>query len=815
PTYSQEPTKLSLYFDKKLNIKTEELAKQMSNVAGYSVFGYNENEITVRYGGKNINPFMIAKSGDGNAQYTSFNGYIIELQDEPLIAKESELMEKAEKNEEKIASMSYLNPLKYAYMILSTRISDVPDELAKQKEKIISNREKVKESISEALNKQITNQITGNVVSDPNKINVLGEYEKVFNGFALDVNAKEAEKIGKVKGVSGVHTNNIVWGTLKESVPLINADKVWLLDEDGNNCTSSGKDCLTGKGVTIAIIDTGVDYTHPDLGGCFGQECKVIGGYDFVNQDNDPMDDNGHGTHVAATAAGNGALKGVAPDAKIVAYKVLNSEGSGSFNEIIAAIERSVDPNQDGDFSDHLNIISMSLGAGCFEYNKDCGPDDPLSTAVDNAVKEGVVAVIAAGNSGPSKGTIGTPGTARKAITVGATDKNNQMALFSSRGPVEFDGEYLIKPDIVAPGVNICAALSSQHASYFDTNKCLDNNHMSISGTSMATPHIAGAAALLKQADPSWAPEDIKSALMLYAKELGYDSNEHGAGLADVEKSRSAAILTSPAAISFEKVVDELPKPKKITIKNNKKENVALNLEADCGVAYLNKKNISIMPRSSEDVFLSIIDLPEKDGAIKGTLAISDGLNKYKVPYSLNSVSQLVISVKAGNQQPHYDVAITDESLSYIKTKYDAGKDEPFYLPSGKYIAYAVGDLSNLDTEYILMKVIDVPKNKKVPVTLDIKEAKPFRVKAQSLDGTNLVLYEWQKAFRVYNGMNCFLNYDMTDPNYGNRTVYVSNRPSNNLDTDIFFKYDGVPSKARPKSGSDGSSRGFSWRLCS
>src|SRR3989338_1423019 len=109
----------------------------------------------------------------------------------------------------------------------------------------------------------------------------------------------------------------ITLNSLMDSVPLINADDVWLLDEDGNDCSVSGKECLTGKGVSIAIIDTGVDYTHPDLGGCFGEGCKVIGGYDFSDNDNDTMDYHGHGTHVAATAAGNGVLKGVAPDAGI------------------------------------------------------------------------------------------------------------------------------------------------------------------------------------------------------------------------------------------------------------------------------------------------------------------------------------------------------------------------------------------------------------------------------------------------------------------------------------------------------------------
>ena len=282
---------------------------------------------------------------------------------------------------------------------------------------------------------------------------------------------------------------------------------------------------------------------------------KVIDGYDFVNNDNDPMDDNGHGTHVAATAGGKAndvllhsdivnrdaqnsgggggggilqnGLNGIAPDAKIVAYKVLNNFGSGYFSDVIAAIERSVDPNQDYDYSDHLDIISLSLGSSYGD------PDDPVSQAIDNAASAGVVAVIAAGNSGSEEQTIGSPGKARKAITVGASDKNDSIASFSSRGPVIWDDNAIIKPDIVAPGVNICAAKSVQGG--FMNRDCYnDDKHIALSGTSMATPHVSGAAALLKQKNPDWSPEEIKMALRSKAVSLNYDINTQGYGRLDI-----------------------------------------------------------------------------------------------------------------------------------------------------------------------------------------------------------------------------------------------------------------------------------------
>ena len=147
-------------------------------------------------------------------------------------------------------------------------------------------------------------------------------------------------------------------------------------------------------GVTVAIIDTGIDYTHPALGGGFGPGFKVIGGWDFVNNDADPMDDAGHGTHVAGIVAGQSDdFTGVAPDASLIAYKVLGANGSGSESNVIAAIERAADPNQDGNTSDHVDVANLSLGGGG-------NPDDPGSIAIDNATAAGVTFAIAAGNTG-------------------------------------------------------------------------------------------------------------------------------------------------------------------------------------------------------------------------------------------------------------------------------------------------------------------------------------------------------------------------------------------------------------------------------
>ncbi|MGJ7920744.1 S8 family serine peptidase [Neobacillus sp. LXY-4] len=165
---------------------------------------------------------------------------------------------------------------------------------------------------------------------------------------------------------------------------------------------------LTGKGVTVGVIDTGIDYTHPDL------KANFKGGHDFVDGDKDPMETKGipgrstlHGTHVAGIIAANGKIKGVAPEASLIAYRALGPGGSGTTEQVIAAIEQAV--------KDKVDILNLSLG------NSVNGPDLPISLALNKAVEKGVTAVTSSGNSGPNRWTVGSPGTASKAISVGAS----------------------------------------------------------------------------------------------------------------------------------------------------------------------------------------------------------------------------------------------------------------------------------------------------------------------------------------------------------------------------------------------------------
>ncbi|MBU1201797.1 MAG: S8 family serine peptidase [Nanoarchaeota archaeon] len=426
------------------------------------------------------------------------NSYIIEFKQEPSYVKEAASVAEIRLLEKKESSMSAITGMAVA---LDKKKIEVQAKITLQEEIIAQERAQTREELLRIMPDFESKQTASFTV--------------VFNGIAVEMSKDEADAVSKLPSIKAVYPDLPVHATTMNSVPFIGA---------GARKNFSG----TGLGVKIGIIDTGVDYTHPDLGGCFGIGCKVIGGYDFVNHDDDPMDDNGHGTHVAGIVAGNGALKGVAPDAEILSFKVLNAAGSGSSSGIIQAISTAVVVGAD--------VVSMSLGGIG-------NPDDAKSIAVDNAVTVGVIVVVAAGNKGPYEMTVSSPATARKAITVGATgqipDNQYDIAYFSSTGPVRwasspFTFYQLIKPDVVAPGSLICAA---QLGDVLNNSQCFDSDHILLSGTSMATPHVAGAAALIKQMHPDWNPLEVKAALKNTARDLGFEKVKQGYGLINVNKA--------------------------------------------------------------------------------------------------------------------------------------------------------------------------------------------------------------------------------------------------------------------------------------
>ncbi|WP_285858220.1 S8 family serine peptidase [Neobacillus niacini] len=503
-------------------------------------------------------------------------------------------------------------------------------------------------------------------------------FQEALNGFSVEGSPEAIDQLAKQATVTHVSPVSEYRVGTEESVKIIGG-------HGARGIFSKKNERLTGKGVTVAVIDTGVDYTHPDL------RRSYAGGHDLVDNDNDPMETlttghaTIHGTHVAGIIAGNGKIMGVAPEAKILAYRALGPGGGGTTEQVLAAIEQAI--------KDKVDIMNLSLG------NSINGPDLPISQALDNAVDKGIVAVAASGNSGPNVWTVGSPGTSTKAISVGAStptmgiphlliegirepvvvqpmegsadwnidrslqlvdggfgkrtelknvqgkmvlmkrgqitfqekaenareagaravivannmsgsfignldsstdipigaitkregeilrkelqakelgaratvkEERDRMADFSSRGPVTDTWE--IKPDLVAPGVAI--------------NSTVPGGYLSLQGTSMAAPHVAGACALIKQAHPDWSPEQIKAALMNTAKplvkgetgtnggtrpkikiDLGkkdpaptsapyYRTYEQGAGRIQVDEAIKTQSLVTPGSIRFGKFTD-------------------------------------------------------------------------------------------------------------------------------------------------------------------------------------------------------------------------------------------------------------------
>ncbi|UOE93949.1 S8 family serine peptidase [Alkalihalobacillus sp. LMS39] len=567
-------------------------------------------------------------------------------------------------------------------------------------------------------------------------------FQTLFTGFSIQLPEKDVERLKTVSGIERVDKVVNYKALIDESVPFIGGGEFRSqLDENGER--------LTGKGVKVAVIDTGIDYTHPDL------KRNYKGGFDVVDYDDDPMEtkieEGGptvHGTHVAGIIAANGKIKGVAPEADIYAYRALGPGGQGTTEQVIEAIEKAVE--------DGVDIINLSLG------NAVNGPDWPTSVALDKAVELGVVAVTSNGNSGPNMWTVGSPGTSARAISVGASspplkmpyltifgeekeiplqmmsgsrpwdvtrdfpfvygelgmekdleDVNGKIVLlkrgilpfaekariakeagaeavvifnntdgafvgaiegkvdipvagitkedgewlleqienekspslrtiyrneedliapFSSRGPVTQTWD--VKPDVVAPGVAI--------------DSTIPHGYLGLNGTSMSAPHVAGAAALLKQAHPDWTPDQIKAALMNTAKKLEdkegnrYLPHEQGAGRIQIVEAINAETLVLPGALSFGKYSrDDRRQVKDVTVtvenKGDKTETyyVVPPIDVPDGIQWKVPFSFDLKPDEKKEVTITMDIFPPvlEEGIHNGEVVIQGGKEDVVVPY--------------------------------------------------------------------------------------------------------------------------------------------------------------------------------------
>lgn len=635
-----------------------------------------------------------------------------------------------------------------------------------QEQSIVEAKHNGKKQSKQNL-KSARDKVKKEVAARTSKSKVEREYEHVFSGFSLEIPANEIPSLLATPGVKAVYPN-VEYTTTEvvseeefspamfDSAPFIGSNEAWDLG-------------FTGEGVKVAIIDTGVDYTHPDLAGNFGEYL----GWDFVDNDADPQetfpgDPRGaattHGSHVAGTVAANGQIKGVAPDATLLAYRVLGPGGSGSTENVVAAIERAV--------LDGADVMNLSLG------NSLNAPDWATSIALDQAMAEGVVAVTSNGNAGPNNWTVGSPGTSREAISVGATqlpynvftaattssdgvsyassavqgfpseeallalngqnfglvdvgfgspaefagkdltgkialisrgagipfvDKATEakkagavgavlynnvagamplipgmdvptimlnqadgealkakvanvtvsfdiafsqrvgetMADFSSRGPVV--DTWMIKPDVSAPGVNIVSTVPT-----FDPAN--PHGYGAKQGTSMAAPHVAGAAAVILQANPDWGVYEVKSALMNTAEKMinpvtgeEYAHNSQGAGSIRVVDALQAETLVNPGSYSFgvfEKKKGKQTENQKFEIKNlsNKDKNYSVEFtfknEVGKHVKVKTSNNTKVKAGKKQNVNVNVqVDASKLEpGYYEGHLLVTEGGTTIQVP---------------------------------------------------------------------------------------------------------------------------------------------------------------------------------------
>ncbi|GEN54762.1 S8 family serine peptidase [Halobacillus faecis] len=564
------------------------------------------------------------------------------------------------------------------------------------------------------------------------RLEVVTSYDTIFYGVAIRGTAEELEKVARMEAVKNQHPVHTYEALEVEKGPLFSTEVI----------RNHMRHPQTGKGVKVGIIDTGIDYNHPDL------KENYKGGYDTVDFDDDPMEtvEEGatiHGTHVAGVVGADGKMKGIAPDADLYAYRALGPGGVGSSVQVIAAIEEAV--------KDGMDVINLSLG------NDVNGPDWPTTHAVNKAVELGTVVVVAAGNSGPNGWTIGSPATSSDAITVGASalsmkapvlkvpgerekvliqtmsgsvpwelakkypvtyagtgeaeygdvrgkivlferggipfshkalkayqkgavavlifnnEKGNfqggldgvklpipvaslsneaghwlkekviqqnqwvetinvslgdQVAPFSSRGPVTTNWE--IKPDILAPGVDIYSTVPG--------------GYQSLQGTSMAAPHVAGMAALIKEAHPNWTPAEIKQALTSTADLIGTDKQpfpptEQGAGYVDLNEALEPELLIEQSSLSFGKIEDRIyRKQLPLTLRNLKDVPVTISIEKpvmESGVSWTVPMSAKIEPGKAKElsVELRVSAAFLDEGVHEGFLKVQEGVNMYSVPY--------------------------------------------------------------------------------------------------------------------------------------------------------------------------------------
>ncbi|MFB6818347.1 S8 family serine peptidase [Streptomyces sp. NPDC056347] len=526
-------------------------------------------------------------------------------------------------------------------------------------------------------------------------------------------------------GIAELWLDGRVEAALKDSVPQVNAPQAWAEGYDG-------------KGTKVAVLDTGIDATHPDV------KDRVVESRSFVPGE-EVNDKHGHGTHVASTIAGSGAAsdgtnKGVAPGADLIVGKVLSNEGSGADSGIIEAMEWAK--------AEGADVVSMSLGSSV--------PDDgsdPMSQAVNALSADGgPLFVIAAGNA-YGAGTIGSPGSAEKALTIAAVDKQDNRADFSSMGPLV--RSYGLKPDLSAPGVDINAAASQSVPG-------IEGMYQSMSGTSMATPHVAGAAAILKQRHPDWSGQRIKDALMSSSKRLtDYTPYEQGTGRLDVKAAVDTTIeatgSVAVASYAWPHSPSDPVAERTVTYRNTGAKDVTLDLatDTDSDAYTLSTKRLTVPAGATAEAVLSldpskVASNTQFSGQIlakdaSGTVVAHTGfaLNKEQELYDLT----LKLRDRDGKPMDGTVVlgALGDPQLQPVAVS----GETTLRLPPGNYTAWTAADVAGDRADSKALAFLAAPEvilGKPTTVTLDASKAHKVSVRTPKETETRQLRYDMART---------------------------------------------------------------------
>ncbi|MFC0505390.1 S8 family peptidase [Micromonospora costi] len=508
--------------------------------------------------------------------------------------------------------------------------------------------------------------------------------------------------------------------TLDVSVPMTGAPQAWQAGFDGT-------------GVKVGVIDSGVDQTHPDLAD------RVAAAENFT-ADPDTVDRVGHGTHVASTIAGTaaasqGRYKGMAPGATLYSAKVCVQEGCPE-SAILAGMTWVA---QQG-----VKVANMSLGG------LDSPETDPIEAALaDLTHRYGVLFVVAAGNDGlAGESTVNSPGGVAEALTVGAVTKTGELAEFSSRGPRA--GDAGIKPEITAPGVGIVAARSATSELWpYDENP----QYASLNGTSMATPHVAGAAAILAEQHPDWAPERIKSTLMAAAKpNAAIGVYEQGAGFLDVARATRQTVTANPTSVAFERT--GTAQTRTVTYANSGSSPVTLAVSLDAkgadgapapaGLFGLSASTVTVPAGGTASVTVTVragTDLP--DHYFGGEVTATGDGTQVQTPVALDIARHELALTLVG---PDGGAPTPDQGWLTVLTDLDRQTVQVFEVPAARYRVRAgrylvqtyllTGDPFLPDITTMVRPSLDLTRDQ--ALTVDTRLAKPIAVSVPNPKATEV-----------------------------------------------------------------------------